>query len=275
MELFKFYENTQRGTPDFPIEYHHITESHPKYIMQAHWHKDIEIILVSRGQLRVSLNNIPYHLNAGESLFIPGGIIHSAEPEKCEYECLVFSPSVLYATQKIRTSIKSKLTAPVKFSNNDNTAKLFENYRTSKEGHEFDTVSKLYAIAAAAYKTQKDTSINTEYKIEKIKTVITFIEENYSQNITLAELSACCSMSANYFCKFFKEVTLQTPIEYITTDRLEIACEMLLSGATVTDTAYNCGFNDMSYFIHIFKKRYGISPKQYATNNMKKSRYNN
>lgn len=266
MNFSHFHENAQRGTPDFPIEYYHITESHPKYLMQAHWHKDIEIILVSEGTLKVQLNNTPFTLRANESLFVPGGIIHGAEPEDCKYECLVFSPSVLYATQKIRTAIKSKLTSPVKFTENTDVARVFENYRTMKKSHEFDTVSKLYAIAASAYENQKDTAINTEYKIEKIKTVITYIEENYSKNITLAELSECCAMSSNYFCKFFKEVTAQTPVEYITTYRLEAACDMLLSGRSVTDTAYSCGFNDMSYFIHVFKKHMGISPKKYAMN---------
>ena len=71
-------------------------------------------------------------------------------------------------------------------------------------------------------------------------------------------------MSQNYFCKLFRDVTGETPVEYITTYRLEMASEMLLSGAKVTDVALDCGFNDLSYFIHIFKKNLGISPKQYA-----------
>lgn len=266
MNFSQYHENAQRGTPDFPVEYHDISKLHPKYIMQAHWHKDIEIIMVSEGRLDITLNNTPYTLSKDESLFVPGGIIHGAEPQNCRYECLVFSPSVLYATQRIRSAIKSKLTSPVKFVNNSDVAGIFENYRTSREGHEFDTISKLYAIASLAYEKQKDITINTEYKIEKIKAVITYIEENFSRNITLAELSACCAMSSNYFCKFFKDVTAQTPVEYITTYRLEAACEMLLSGISVTDTAYNCGFNDMSYFIHVFKKKFGVSPKQYAIN---------
>lgn len=266
MNLFQFHENARRGTPDFPIEYYNISQLHPKYHMQAHWHKDIEIILVSEGRLNVQLNNSPIVLEKGESLFVPGGIIHGAEPESCRYECLVFSPSVLYATQKIRTAIKSKFTSPVKFENNPDVARLFENYRIAKEGHEFDTVSRLYAIAALAYESQKEISVNIEYKIEKIKAAIAYIEENYSRSISLAELSECCAMSSNYFCRFFKEVTAQTPVEYITTYRLEAACEMLLSGTSVTDTAYNCGFNDMSYFIHVFKKHFGVSPKKYAMN---------
>ena len=264
LNLSQYHENAKRGTTDFPVEYYPINQQHPRYNMQAHWHKDIEIIQVNCGRLNIQLNYSPMELTEGNSLFIPGGIIHGAEPENCNYECVVFSPNVLYSTQKIRTTIKSKLTAPVKFCNNPDAAKLFENFRQSEEGHEFDTISRLYAIAAKAYSNQTDIAVNIEYKIEKIKAAITYIEENFSGSITLADLSKKCAMSANYFCRFFKDVTAQTPIEYITTYRLEAACEMLLSGLSVTETAYNCGFNDMSYFIHVFKKHFGVSPKQYT-----------
>ena len=101
MNLSQFHENARRGTTDFPVEYYPVTPQHPRYNMQAHWHKDIEIIQVSKGRLNIQLNNSPVELNEGESLYIPGGIIHGAEPEKCNYECMVFSPTVLYATQKI------------------------------------------------------------------------------------------------------------------------------------------------------------------------------
>ena len=59
-------------------------------------------------------------------------------------------------------------------------------------------------------------------------------------------------------------MTNKTPIEYLNYYRIESACEQLLTtDYSITEVALNSGFNDASYFIKIFKKHRGITPKQY------------
>ena len=66
-------------------------------------------------------------------------------------------------------------------------------------------------------------------------------------------------------CHFFQQLTHRTPIDYLNAYRIEQACCLLLSGAhSVTDAAYCCGFNDLSYFIRIFRRYKGTSPGAYA-----------
>ena len=90
------------------------------------------------------------------------------------------------------------------------------------------------------------------------------IEENYASKVTLPDLAQACGLSPNYFCRYFKEITGQTPFEYITVYRIEAACEMLLAGEmSVTEVCFACGFNDLSYFIRIFKKIKGQTPRAY------------
>ena len=48
-----FHEILQRGTSDFPISYYFVNENSPRYHMQTHWHKDIEVIRVLSGRLNV------------------------------------------------------------------------------------------------------------------------------------------------------------------------------------------------------------------------------
>ncbi len=68
----------------------------------------------------------------------------------------------------------------------------------------------------------------------------------------------------NTKCRFFKEMTNRTPIEYLVFYRIERACEELSYGEkSITEVALDCGFNDLSYFIKTFKKLKGVSPKQY------------
>ena len=71
-------------------------------------------------------------------------------------------------------------------------------------------------------------------------------------------------MNEKYLCRFFKSYTGQTPIEYINRLRIDRACfEMTVNRMNVTDAAYECGFNELSYFSKMFKRYKGVTPGQY------------
>ena len=257
-----FYESEKRGTPDFPIEFYSVGSSHPRYRMRTQWHNDVEIDRVVSGKLTFRLNDEQFVMEEGDCVVIPGGVVHGAEGESCEYECIVFSPSVLYATQKMRSNVRANLKKPVFLKKDEDIAVLFESIKT--EENDFRVVGSLYNIIQKALSGQKSASASgTEYAVERIKPAISFIEENYMRDISLAELAKTCSMSPNYFCRFFKEVTGQTAGKYITAARIEAACEKLIGGMSVTDCAFACGFNDVSYFIRVFKRETSLSPKKY------------
>jgi len=264
MNSLIYQEITQRGTSDFPIEYYVLDRKHPRYVMQLHWHKDIELIRVTKGKLECTIGDVPFTLESGDSMYIPSGIPHGAIPYDCEYECVVFPPSILYATQRIRSAVKSQILLPVKFSEIPEIRDIFDGLRTQEEGYEFDVASSLYRLASLALRNQSEIASPVIGKADRIKPALYYIRKNFNEKISLETLASECEMSPNYFCKLFREATGETPVEYITTYRLEMASEMLRSGAKVTDVAFECGFNDLSYFIHIFKKNLGISPKQYA-----------
>jgi AraC-like DNA-binding protein len=59
-------------------------------------------------------------------------------------------------------------------------------------------------------------------------------------------------------------MTHRTPIDYLNYYRIERACFKLVStNLSITEVAFECGFNDLSYFIKTFKKYKAITPKQY------------
>lgn len=264
LNLSSIHENMQRGTPDFPIELYSVSHDNPRYFMQMHWHKDFEMIRVSEGQFYLTLNGRRFVLEKGQSAVIPGGIVHGGEPKKCRYECLVFSAGILYAVQKCRKLVKTYMQAPEVFEKNEDIDALFRIFSEQKQGYELLAIGLIYKIAGKMVQSEPNALVLPDERMEKIKAAISLIEENYSRKISLAELASVCRMSPNYFSRFFKEMTKQTPFEYIITYRIEAACEMLSDGtSSVTEACYSCGFNDLSYFIHIFKKYKGMSPKAY------------
>ena len=146
---------------------------------------------------------------------------------------------------------------------------LFDSLSSQYEGYEFITQGSLYnflgiILQNKLYTVNNNMSLKTNDKIILFKKVLLFIEENYTQTLSLNDLSKVAGMTPKYLCKFFNNMSNKTPIEYLNFYRIEIACEQLLStDLSVTDIAINCGFNDVSYFIKTFKKYKGITPKQY------------
>lgn len=84
------------------------------------------------------------------------------------------------------------------------------------------------------------------------------------EEIGLEDIASILKMNEKYFCKFFKQMTNKTPIEYLNWYRIECACEKIKSSSlSLTEIAYDCGFNDTSYFTKVFKKYNGMSPREY------------
>ena len=101
-------------------------------------------------------------------------------------------------------------------------------------------------------------------RILQLKTALEFMESSYNKQITLEEMSGSVNMSPKYFCRFFQEMTHRTPIDYLNYYRIERACyQLMTTDQSITEVAYNSGFNDLSYFIKTFKKYKGTTPKQY------------
>ena len=111
---------------------------------------------------------------------------------------------------------------------------------------------------------QAHQNIISAERISSVKNVLTFISDNYSNNISLDDLSRIAGMNPKYFCRYFRSLTGRTPIDYLNYYRIECASEMLSTkDITIREVAISCGFNDESYFIKTFNKYKGITPKQF------------
>lgn len=96
-----------------------------------------------------------------------------------------------------------------------------------------------------------------------VKSTINYIENNYMNNISVEKIAGHLNLSRSYLVRIFKKNTGKTISEYLIYIRLSHAEKYLQKGMTVTDAAYFCGFGDLSNFSKMFKKSFGISPKQY------------
>lgn len=97
-----------------------------------------------------------------------------------------------------------------------------------------------------------------------ISEVIEFIRLNLKENINLKSLSDKACMSTTSFYRFFKRELGMSPIEFVLNEKIKYAKKLLKNPSIqINEVCYLSGFEDANYFIRLFKKHEGITPKQY------------
>lgn len=111
----------------------------------------------------------------------------------------------------------------------------------------------------------EDKMVNNQREI--LKRIYSYVSTNFSREITLKEISELVGFTENYFCKFIKTSTNQTFLEFLNSYRCQIARnKMEQSDLSVTTIALESGFSSVSYFSKVFKKNYGLGPREYRKN---------
>ena len=101
-------------------------------------------------------------------------------------------------------------------------------------------------------------------KSRRITKACKYIEENISQKISLSDVAMLVNMSDSAFSHFFKKKTGISFITYVNNLRVAKACDLLASTSlSASEICYDCGFNNKSNFIRIFKKRKNMTPIEY------------
>lgn len=105
---------------------------------------------------------------------------------------------------------------------------------------------------------------NVSYNSRRIDKVMEHLQNNFSKDISLGEAAKLASMAEVSFSRFFKSKTGKTFIDTLNEIRLGNAIRMLIETSQgVAEIAYTCGFNNISNFNRIFKKRKGCTPKEF------------
>ena len=98
--------------------------------------------------------------------------------------------------------------------------------------------------------------------------VIEYIRKNLKEDINLKHLSDKACMSTTSFYRFFKRELGMSPIEFVLSEKIKYAKKLLKNQSIqINEVCYLSGFEDANYFIRLFKKHEGVTPKQYQLMN--------
>jgi AraC-like DNA-binding protein len=105
------------------------------------------------------------------------------------------------------------------------------------------------------------------FNSRRLEKAFDFMRSNYNKGISLEDVSNVVNMPQVSFSRFIKKRTGRTFIESLNDIRLGHATRLLIDTTqTIAEISFNCGFNNLSYFNRIFKKRNSCTPKEYRDN---------
>ncbi len=279
MRFIEYNEKKQHGIKDFPIQLYCVDNTHTEYVMPLHWHKELEIIRVVSGSLELYVNNVQYTLTDGDTAFVNCKHLHRGEPRNCKYECIVCDLAMMV---KRSSEVYSSYINPIIMGDftvepivKNDTSKLyhsinnlFDILENVPKFYELSTMSELFSIFEQLYKRnmikQTNPSKKTFSQANMIADLVSWIDENHSEHITLELLAKKSGLTPNYLCRIFKEYTSKTPIEYVNSVRIDNICHDIKWGQkSITEAAIDNGYNDISYFCKVFKKHKGVPAKKY------------
>ncbi len=285
-EYRTLHETKNHNKPDFP--YNTYLCSIPMDFTQVspHWHNDIELIVIKKGQGLVTIDTQPFTVLEGHVVVVLPGQIHSISTynNHCmEYENIIFHTSLLYTSTTDQVS-KQYFQSFFEGSQTITThiTSSLPNYKelyycisqidticsTRPPYYELIIKSQLYAFFFQLFSyTTGDTSLLPNDSLLKVKSFISYVENYYTEPITTSTAAHHLGISASHFMKLFRELMHITFTEYVNQYRMEIAGALL---RTTTDSilsiSVQVGYNNLSYFNRIFKEHFGVSPRTYRQN---------
>lgn len=243
-----------------------------------HFHDEFEMLYLSKGKARITVEKKEYVLSPGSLAFIGKLEEHSIQmlSEDYSYYYLILNSRQLEKAIKEPRLISVFRNRPTGFEHVIHMREIaeeldlcFEEIHREMEHKEVYFNELVYAcltkILVSAYRAKPEEFefINTQrnaeiYEMEK------FFEENFMYDIKISEVAEDYYISVNHLTKRFKALTGFTPKQYLSECRLANAKYMLIhTDIPVQDIAIKCGFHDVNNFIRKFKAETGATPYKY------------
>lgn len=252
----------------------------------AHWHTAMEIIEPIENYYDIIINEKIHHINPGDILFIPPGIVHEiVAPEYGRRYVYLIDISSLTKMNGF-AAVSPVLSSPLILNTSthpksyDEIRQLLSGIRDWYFSNDDFSELKIHAlitetlIKLAEYHLKESMSFqNTRlYKqkeyAQKFGAILDYIEKHYTESISLELVTEVSGFSKFHFSRLFKQYTDMTFCDYLNYRRLTAAEELLAKpDLSITEVALQTGFPSIATFNRIFKQKHGCTPTEYRLKN--------
>lgn len=273
----------------FPISfYQNELETLAQWSGPLHWHPGFEIATAETGTLDYQVGEKHIILNAGDSIFVNGNILHGirqisgniADP----MPNVVFSGSLIapegsqiyqkYITPLLQCDDLPFIVFPADDQSLQNMRErirsIYHCFRTQPLCYEMTIQREISLIFEYIYSNTATFPRHKSKRIQlinqiRLQKMLDFIYSHYREQISLEDLARAARVSRSEAGRCFKAFMNSSPVEILIEHRLQMAHKMLSEKIyTVEEVSQDCGFNSVNYFRKQFKTKYGITPGKYC-----------
>ena len=252
-----------------------------------HFHSEYEIIYVKEGTGTRFVGNNMEEFGPGDFLLIGSNLPHymkSDEVYLSEDSILRVKGTIIQFEQEFMHHSINNYPHFIKIKNllEDSQKGVYFNTRSSTKLAELldriptetgiDQITSFLQLLKEMSEVTQRKLISTSdfindvpYTVSRIDKIISYLNKNYTRNISLNEIASFAAMNPTAFCRFFKSETGKSLKNYLLDMRIAYACKLLLlkDDKNIMQISTECGFDTISYFNKTFKKSTGHTPTQY------------
>ena len=258
------------------------SQMEPRHICSLHIHDEIEFLYVEDGLFHCLAGNDELVAENGDIIYIASRVPHATKTLVGGTHCSMIQFSTInfietreniskYLYRFINLgetpSMVIKKGTPVNDILTHYMKLIFIESDSKKSGFESFIKAGIHGILGTLYRNNillnADTYFNFKY-VDKVLPALSYIDANYTDQLTLEQLSELLNLNTYYFCRLFKKATNSTFTEYLNFVRIAKSEKLLTSSSmSVSDISLEVGFASVSYFNRVFKRFKGCSPNEY------------
>lgn len=251
-----------------------------------HWHTSCEIVTVDQGSIELRTPDQTVILQKADAAFVNKGVLHTylavSEEPAVQY-AHIFHADFLsgvynsvfdekYFEPILRcTALQAWQVRPDSKKHLAMISSVMEaQTKVSEEpmGYEFDIRAHLCEFWKGLYEETEALRVNAPVRnladSERIKQMMDFIGEHYSEPLTVEEIASAAGISVRECSRCFRRCIGVSPIDHLTGLRVQRAAGMLVeTSKSVLEISENCGFSSPSYFSKVFREATGVTPNVY------------
>ncbi len=249
----------------------------------THWHAAGELVMPIENSYTVHVADRIYELGEGDVFFIPPGELHKLISRPTGRRLIFMFDISLISTMKDFSAMTPILSQPILISREhygeihdfsvDLMNRIISEYQNPSAPLRqsmiysyllqfFVSVGRLHIRSEMLFPDVRSTK-QMEY-FDKMNTVVSYINNNYTEDITLEKMASMAGFSKFHFTRLFKQFTDTSFYSYLNQRRVKAAESLLLiPNVSITDVALQSGFSSISTFNRVFRAAKDCTPSEY------------
>lgn len=268
MPNLELYEKKVLHDEELPVQLGRNVHTECGEVFHSHWHEHVEMHYVMQGGAVFHIDREEYQAQQGDLIIANRNVLHAGYSTTVPYDAylLIFDPSALsreLGERQFASLVHGDPHVRALFE------RIFAEWESAEEGYRSlcrALVTELLVYLSRHYASEalpaKDL-VKRRRDLERLRPALDYVEKNYSERISVAQLAQLLCLSPDRLGHLFREGVGQAPLQYINEIRLRKAMNLLKTDEyTVTEVAQAVGFFDYNHFGRLFRRRYGCTPNQ-------------